>query len=137
MLTKNNLNAFTFIELMVVVIIIAIIAGFAIPNYQTAVERAYERDAIANLATLHGANQIYRAQNNVYWPPSGSSTFVAINTALGLSLFQNGLTYTIGGDGTTFTATARRWGPAAGFTVTVTQAILSATNPQCTSGTCP
>ena len=126
------------VELMIVVIIIAVIAGFAIPNYQKSVERAYQRDAIANLVALHGANYIYRAQNSQFWPQSaGSFTYVTANTNLGISLIQNGMTYTIGGDGTTFTATAARWGPAAGFTVTVTQAVISTSNPQCTSGTCP
>ena len=137
MLIHKNIKAFTMVELMVVVVIIAIIAGFAIPNYQKSVERTYQRDAITNLITLHGANQIYRAQNGAFWPQSGSATYIAVNNALGLSLIQNGMTFTLGGDGNTFTATAARWGPAAGFTVTVTNAVISATNPQCTAGTCP
>lgn len=126
-------------ELMVVVIIIGIIAAFAIPNYQKSIERAYERDAIANLTTLHGANQIYRAQNNVYWPQSASSsTYAVINANLGLALIENGMTYSAVGNalGSTFTATARRWGPAAAFTLSVTDAVISASNPSC-SGTCP
>lgn len=124
-------------ELMVVTIIIAIIAGFAIPNYQKSVERAYQRDAIANLTTLHGANRIYRAAQGFYWPQSGSATYVAINNALGINLIENGLSYTMGGDGNTFTATAVRWGPASVFTVTATEVDVSPTNPQCTAGSCP
>ena len=137
MLNLKKQTAFTLVELMIVVIIIAIIAAFAIPNYSKSVERAYQRDAIANLTTLHGANQIYRAQNGSFWPAAGSATYTVINTTLGLALIQNGLTYTIGGNGTTFTATAKRWGPAAGFTITVTEAAISSSNPQCTAGTCP
>ncbi len=119
---------------MVVVVIIAIIAGFAIPNYQKSVERAHLKTAILNLTAVHGAQQIYRAQNNTYW---GTGNVSAINSNLGLNIIENGMTYTSTLGGVNFTVTAVRGGPSGAFTVTVINSMpLSTSNPGCT-GTCP
>ncbi len=130
---KNPQTGFTMLELMVVVVIIAVIAGFAIPNYQRAVERSYLRTATANLQALHSVQQIYRTQNGNYW---GTGDVAAINTNLGLNIIESGMTYTSTAGGANFTVTAVRWGPAATFTVTVTDTALSGANPAC-SGSCP
>jgi len=121
---------------MIVVVIIGIIAAFAVPNYTRAVERAHLRDAIVQLTNIHAANQIYRAENNEYWPSTSTSQdLAAINAALDLGVIANGMTYTCVGvpAGTSFTCTAVRDPPAASFTVTVTHA---SSNPSCT-GACP
>ena len=137
---RQSTIAFTLTELMIVVAIIGIIAGFAIPNYTKAVERAHLRDAIIQLTNVHAANQIYRAENGSYWPPANGQDLTAINANLDLGILPNGMTYTCGigagPAGSTFSCTAVRDPPAASFTVTVTQAAVSGTNPGCT-GTCP
>ena len=128
-------SGFTVLELMIVVIIIAIIAAFAVPNYQKTVERSYRRTAETNLIALHGTQQIYRTTNGTYW---GTGNVSAINTNLGLNIIENGMTFTstVGNAGA-FSVNAVRWGPATTFTITVTQAAISVgTNPACT-GTCP
>lgn len=130
-------KAFTLLELIVVIVIIGIIASFAIPNYQNSIERAHERDAILNLTALHSSNQVYRSQTGSYWPSSNNQDVVAINSNLGLNILENGMTYECDGNGTTFTCTAVRNAPANSFTVTVTQQVISATNPSCTAGSCP
>ena len=132
-------RAFTLTELMIVVVIVGVIAGFAIPNYTRAVERAHLRDAVVQLTTVHAANQIYRAENEKYWPLVSGQDLAAINAALSLSIIANGMTYTCGGvlAGTSFTCTAVRDPPAASFTVTVTEAPVSSSNPSCTAGACP
>lgn len=131
-------RAFTIMEIMVVIVILGAIAGFAIPNYTKSVEQAYERDAIMQLSAIHATNQIYFAKTGAYWPPNGSAYDVnSINSNLNLNIIENGMTYSCTGtNGTTFTCTAVRSGAAA-FTVTVTEAALTATNPDCTSGACP
>ncbi len=121
---------------MIVVIIIAVIAGFAIPNYQKTVERSYRRTAEANLIALHGAQQIYRSTYGTFW---GTGDAAAINTNLALNIIENGMTYTsTGATAAAFTVTAVRWGPATTFTVTVTNAVINTGggNPSC-AGTCP
>ncbi len=134
-MTKNkNPLGFTLIEVIVVIIILAVIAGVALPNYRKTVERSYQQTAINNLTALHGAQQIYRAQYGTYW---GTGNVSAINTNLGLNIIENGMTFTSTNGGAAFTVTAVRWGPAATFTVTVTSSPLTTTNPSCTAGSCP
>ena len=137
-------KAFTLTELLVVVLIIGIMASFAVPNYTKSVERSHQTDAVNQLTTIWSANQIIRAQTGRFWPADNNGGFgyliADINSNLGLGVIQNGMTYNCVGAGVppgTFTCTAVRQAPATAFTVSVTEAVLSATNPQCTSGACP
>ena len=67
-----NKQAFTIMELMVVVIVIGVLAAFAIPNYKLAIERAEERQMVVNMQTIIAAQKIYKAKHDVYWPASVS-----------------------------------------------------------------
>ena len=130
----NNTKAFTLTEIMVVVILIGIIAAFGIPNYQKAVDKAHERDAVIQLTALHAANRVYQAQVGTYLV--GTNLDIDdINSGMGINLIANELDYLYNSDGTTFTATATY----RSFTVGVTEsAIVKDTNPYCvTPGTCP
>ena len=123
-------------ELMVVSVILGIIAGFAIPNYNTAIERSHRRDAENQLRSIYAADSIYRAQNNSYWPAANGQLIAAINSGLGLNIIANGMTYTCNcrvACGSDFSCTATR----NGWTLTVTEAALGAGNPSCTAGVCP
>jgi len=62
----NRQNGFTLIELMIVVVIIGILAAFAIPSYQKHVRRTICEDAKATLLAAAGALERYRAQHNHY-----------------------------------------------------------------------
>ena len=91
MIFYKNRRSFTLIELITVVIIIGVIAAFAIPSYQTAVERAYERSAVANLRSIADAEKIYFNEYKTYWPNPLDSTayWVAdINTTLHLNIIE-------------------------------------------------
>ena len=63
-------RSFTLLELILVVILIGIMAGVGIPSYQKAVEKNFERKAFISLIALEGAEKIYMAKNNIYWPPT-------------------------------------------------------------------
>ncbi|MBN1587142.1 MAG: prepilin-type N-terminal cleavage/methylation domain-containing protein [Candidatus Omnitrophica bacterium] len=59
-------QGFTLIELMVVVVIISIMASFALPKYQKVVERSRQGEAYLILGTLRDAEFRYRAEEGVY-----------------------------------------------------------------------
>jgi type IV pilus assembly protein PilE len=133
-------KAFTLIELIAVVIIVAIVAAFAIPNYTKTIERAHLKDATGNLIAVHSAQQVRFSEQGKYWPDSAITVDLAsINTNLKLNIIAQSMTYTCTGTalGTTFICDAVRSGSAP-YTVRATQAVLSVTNPQCISeASCP
>ncbi len=57
----RNAKGFTLIELMVVILIIGILVAIAIPVFNSSRDAAYKRTCQANLRTLDGAGQTYRA----------------------------------------------------------------------------
>ncbi|TYO95057.1 type II secretion system protein [Desulfallas thermosapovorans] len=64
--TLKNRRGFTLVELMVVVVIIGILAGIAVPKYGNITEKS-ERSAVeANLRTIDSAISMYRAANGSY-----------------------------------------------------------------------
>ena len=134
----NRKRAFTLTELMVVVILIGIIAAFALPNYQKSIRKAHERDAVVQLMAIHAASLIYHAQADKF--PENTPTLVDINRELGLNVIANGMDYTY--SSTTpdeFYATAQ-WPGDDSFTIYIDQRpIEKDTNPCCSKdhGDCP
>ena len=59
-------KGFTLIELMIVILIIAILVGIAIPVYLAARANAQRRTCQANLRTMEGAINTYYADNDAY-----------------------------------------------------------------------
>ena len=52
------MKGFTMMELMVVIILMVIVAAFAIPNYTASVNSARVRDALSQMAVLNAANKV-------------------------------------------------------------------------------
>ncbi|MBN1476933.1 prepilin-type N-terminal cleavage/methylation domain-containing protein [Candidatus Sumerlaeota bacterium] len=69
-------RAFTLIELLIVVAIIAILAAIALPNFLEAQTRAKVARVHADLRTLIGAIEAYRVDHNRYPPHSGTGPYV-------------------------------------------------------------
>ncbi len=65
-----NKRAFSLMELMIVIVIVGVLATFAIPNYAKSVEKSYERDVYTQLMAIQAANKIYLAQNGRYVTPA-------------------------------------------------------------------
>lgn len=141
-------KAFTIMEILIVVIIVGVIAAFAIPNYGRSVAQSHYQDAVMQLSAIRNANQIYFARTSSYWPTAtyvGTRNVSDINSNLSLNIIENSMIYTCDAyvSPTTFTCTARP--PDGSFTVTVTEAPLATStppagtdNPRCTPlGTCP
>lgn len=58
----NQRGGFTLLELLMVVIIIAILASIALPQYLRVSERARGAEALTILKAIHGAEQRFKAE---------------------------------------------------------------------------
>jgi general secretion pathway protein G len=67
-------NAFTLIELVVVVMIIGIIAAIAVPKMVNLTGSASDSSAAQTLSVLRGALETYAAQNNGTYPGTSQAT---------------------------------------------------------------
>ncbi|MBI3618393.1 MAG: prepilin-type N-terminal cleavage/methylation domain-containing protein [Candidatus Omnitrophica bacterium] len=82
-------GAFTFIELIFVVVIVGILAALAVPRFSDTVEKSRSAEAINILETLRNAQAVYNLENGVYTATIGdldvtipvSKNFVAPTTA--------------------------------------------------------
>ena len=84
-----NRGGFTVMELLIVTIIIAVIAAFAIPSYEKAMARQKVKRLILTANLIAGAQEIYKARNGRYWgdPNSPSSRDLnSINLNLGINI---------------------------------------------------
>lgn len=69
--TRSSRSAgFTLIELLIVVAVIMVIAGIAIPNFIRSKMRANEAGAVANLRTITTASVVYNTTYGVGFAPS-------------------------------------------------------------------
>jgi prepilin-type N-terminal cleavage/methylation domain-containing protein len=83
-------RGFTLIELLIVVIIVAILAAIAIPQFTSSTTDAQAAALDANLATVRSAIEMYKAQHNGVYPgdlasagtgcPSGSGVTTTEDT---------------------------------------------------------
>ncbi len=138
---------FTLTELLVVIIILGIVAGFALPQYQKMVERNYEKIAVRNLKAIHAMEKVYMAEHGHYWPKAtggfGSITYPdclsELNANLRLNISEEGFPVFScqGTDGTTFWVRAHRGGLSGPYKIDLDESPLGTSNPCCGSGTCP
>ncbi|MBL7131773.1 MAG: prepilin-type N-terminal cleavage/methylation domain-containing protein [Candidatus Omnitrophica bacterium] len=130
-------KGFTLIELIVVVIITAILISLAVPQYIKTIERAKNKEAIANLKLILGTEKIYKLRYSFYYPhPSESpqDDINNINANLMLDLNENLWDYKIESNTTDdFLATANRddWKAR---TYSIDQDV---TEPDCSGPGCP
>lgn len=67
-------KGFTLIELLIVVIIIAILAAIAIPQFSNTSSDAQEAALDANLSTVRSAIELYRVQHGNKYPSKAAAT---------------------------------------------------------------
>lgn len=59
-------RGFTLLEVLIVIVILGVVAGLAIPIYSSQIERARGQEALMNLGALREAAQRYYSSNNSY-----------------------------------------------------------------------
>jgi prepilin-type N-terminal cleavage/methylation domain-containing protein len=135
---RDGKAGFTLMEVLIVVIIMAAIAAFSVPNFGRALHRARARDAINNLSAIHASQLIYRSLNSFYSTCNNVAAINNINGANTLNIIENGVTYTCADASPPTVCTGVSTG---NFTVTVTlnNPISLGANPSCASGnnSCP
>lgn len=107
---KTGYKAFSMIELVIVITIIVILGGIALPNFFKAKEAALDKEARANLKLIQAANQLYGVEHGFKFPDvAGTWGTQDINTYLKLSLpeVEKNWNYTVAHDATN-TARAKR-----------------------------
>ena len=62
----GNSKGFTLLEILIVIVILAVLAGLAIPVYAAAVEKSKAQEAIQNLELVRGSMLRFFATNNTY-----------------------------------------------------------------------
>ncbi len=100
-MSARRQNGFTLIELMLVVVIVSILAGLAIPNYQNVVVKARAADLLGRIDVVRVGVHQFLGENNA-WPgetatgvvPAGLTGFLPDNfsfTGEGFNLdWENG-----------------------------------------------
>jgi prepilin-type N-terminal cleavage/methylation domain-containing protein len=129
--------AFTLNEVIIVIIIIGILACFALPQFNRTIESAKAQEAVAALHQIRAGERIYRSKENFYWPAGAVEGDInTINTALRIFLDtrpERNWNYSVGANavGNTFAATAtRKGGGYNGRTITINQnGVLGGTWP--------
>ena len=77
MQNKRGVGGFTLVELAVVVVIIGVLAAFAVPRFLASVERSKAAEAFNYLATVHSAQERYHARQGTY-----ASDITELDTAM-------------------------------------------------------
>ena len=106
-------TAFTLSEILIVLVILGVLTGLAVPAYFRTVEQSRSNEAITNLNIIHMGQKIYRLNNPTFWTPGGATNIAAVNAALNTdmsSTFYTTVSVTIGGvpPNDTYTASLTR-----------------------------
>ncbi len=104
---KSNNRGVTLIELVVVILIVGILAAFAVPSYRQYLLRTHRAEAKSALLNLAAAQEKFYLQNNIY--ATDAALTDAAPDGLGLSATTENGYYSIeitAADANGFSATA-------------------------------
>ena len=88
----KKIQAFTIMEVIIVVVLFGIIAGFGVPNYIRAMSKSEERTLITNLITIRAATDVYIVNTRTANVPNMGNV-QTINDTLGISIVASNITY--------------------------------------------
>ncbi len=72
---------FTLLEVLIVIVILGVIAGLAVPIYSSQVERARAQEALMNLGALRESAQRFYSSFNSYTPTAPGTMTIRANAA--------------------------------------------------------
>ena len=88
----NRKKSFSLVEVIMVIVLIGVLTGFAVPRLGRASAKADERSAIANLLAARSAVDMYLVNSGLAAIPN-LADMAAINAALGLNILDQKMTY--------------------------------------------
>ncbi len=125
---SKDLRGFTLLEVLIVLVIVAVLAGLAVPAYQSAVEKSRSQEALLALGAVRESALRFYSINSTY-VTAPANTFVGTNVydynpnlAIGGQtnmLFSYALSGQAGLPAPTFVCTATRLAPPAGVSGTI------------------
>lgn len=118
----NRSPGFTLIEVLIVMTVLAILAGIAIPMYSRYVQRGQLVEATQALSEYRVRMEQFFQDNRTYQDAGGNCGAAA---PTGLQNF--GFNCVVNAGGLAYTATMTGTGPVAGFVYTINQANVRAT----------
>lgn len=86
---SSRRDAFTLIELLIVVVIIGILAAIAIPKFASSKQKAYVTSMRADLRNLETAEEAYFFDNMTYVDPNTLITNASYHMSAGNSVFAS------------------------------------------------
>ena len=107
----KDAKGFTLIELSVVIVIVGVLSGVAVPTFLNQIRRSRAAEAQSGLATVSTASEIYRFDNGNYPPAvgdieaSGDLEITWANLAPNFDLTDNAADDASETEGMTWTAT--------------------------------
>ena len=87
-LARLKQRAFTLVELLIVVIILAILAAIIVPQFTSATVDAQEAALDSNLGALRSAIELYRGQHGTLYPGAVATTGGTCATTKGTGLIN-------------------------------------------------
>ena len=83
---RRDHSGFTLVELMIVVIVVGVLAGVAVPMYQVTAERSKASEATGALGSLHDLMRVHYAEYGSYADASFTDgAQVTVNGRLGMT----------------------------------------------------
>ncbi len=108
-------GGFTLLEILIVLVIVAVLAGLAVPSYQASVEKSRAQEALQGLSATRDAMLRYHAMNNTYVGAAFGSSALDFDPNIAVGGQTLIFTYAISGlAANTFTITATRQGGPVG-----------------------
>lgn len=111
---RRNRQGFSLVELLIVIVIIAILAGIAIPSYQNSIAKSRRTLAKTALLDLAARQEKFFSTTNKYTSDMGATGLGIPSTTLSdgnITLYTLEMTVNNTSNPPTFTATAKPAGP--------------------------